>query len=69
MIGLMIKVKLIRSLPYRYKIEVKVTPGTHSLESAINKQIEDKERVAAALENPNILSVVNKNLANSDKLE
>ena len=27
---------------------------------AVNKQINDKERVAAALENPNLLEVVNR---------
>jgi hypothetical protein len=34
--------------------------GTHASEQAINKQLADKERVAAALENIHLLQVVNK---------
>ncbi len=60
LIGLSIKVKLLRSLPPSYKIEVSIKPGTHSTELAINKQLSDKERVAAALENIHLLQVVNK---------
>ncbi|RTG83054.1 uncharacterized protein DC041_0009117, partial [Schistosoma bovis] len=63
LIGLAIKVKLIRSLPRRFKIEVKVKPGTHDSEDEINKQLADKERVAAALENPALLKLVNNCLA------
>ncbi len=36
LIGLCIRVKLIRSLPRRFKIEVKISPGTHSSEDAGN---------------------------------
>ncbi len=60
LIGLSIQVKLLRSLPASYKVEVSITPGTHSTEFAINKQLADKERVAAALENVHLLQVVNK---------
>lgn len=48
-IGLMIKVKLGKFLPPRYKIKVIVTDGTHVNERDINKQINDKERVSAAI--------------------
>uniref|UniRef100_A0A8C7QRS8 Cytosolic iron-sulfur assembly component 2B n=1 Tax=Oncorhynchus mykiss TaxID=8022 RepID=A0A8C7QRS8_ONCMY len=51
-IGLSIKVKLLRSLPEKFKIDVHITPGTHTSEDAVNKQLADKERVAAALELP-----------------
>lgn len=64
----MIKVKLIRSLPRNYKVDVYITPGTHAQENAVNKQINDKERVMAAIENPSILRVVNKGVANADRL-
>jgi hypothetical protein len=37
-----------------------VSPGSHSSEAAVNKQLGDKERVAAALENPNLLDMVNR---------
>ncbi|KAF8670209.1 hypothetical protein HU200_050739 [Digitaria exilis] len=57
-IGLCIRVKLIRSLPPRYKVDIRVAPGSHSTEAAVNKQLNDKERVAAALENPNLLDMV-----------
>eukprot|EP00949_MAST-11_sp_MAST-11-sp1_P003339 g3339.t1 len=59
LIGLSITVKLIRSLPRRFKINVKITPGTHAQEHDVNKQLNDKERVSAALENPHLLKVVN----------
>jgi len=60
LIGLSIKVKLLRSLPTNYKTEVVIKPGSHTSETAINKQLADKERVAAALENVHLLQVVNK---------
>ncbi|CAH2066127.1 unnamed protein product [Thlaspi arvense] len=57
-IGLCVRVKLLRSLPARYKIDIRVAPGTHATEDAVNKQLNDKERVAAALENPNLVEMV-----------
>jgi hypothetical protein len=60
LIGLSIKVKLMRSLPKRFKIHVAIEPGTHSSEDAVTKQLNDKERVAAALENTHLLGIVNK---------
>lgn len=65
LIGLAIQVKLIRSLPARYKIDVEISKGSHSSEDAVNKQLADKERVAAALENQQLLEVVNQCLADS----
>ncbi|XP_076852873.1 cytosolic iron-sulfur assembly component 2B [Brachyhypopomus gauderio] len=63
LIGLSIKVKLLRSLPARFKIDVHISPGTHASEDAVNKQLADKERVAAALENSQLLEVVNQCLS------
>lgn len=63
LIGLSIRVKLLRSLPSRYKVTVSISPGSHASEQAINKQLADKERVAAALENAHLLKVVNQCLA------
>jgi hypothetical protein len=40
------------------QVHVQITEGTHQSELAINKQLRDKERVAAALENQHLLSVV-----------
>ncbi|XKL69605.1 hypothetical protein PGB90_007374 [Kerria lacca] len=59
LIGLSIRVQLFRSLPSRYKVTVEVTPGTHVSASEINKQLADKERVAAALENESLIKVIN----------
>jgi len=67
LIGLSIRVKLLRSLPPRFKVDIKVTPGTHSQEEAVNKQLNDKERVAAALENSSLLEVVNNCIAHTDE--
>ncbi|EMS68346.1 hypothetical protein TRIUR3_07701 [Triticum urartu] len=57
-IGLCLRVKLMRSLPPRYKVDIRLTPGSHATEAAVNKQLSDKERVAAALENSNLLDIV-----------
>lgn len=59
LIGLSIIVKLLRTLPDNMKIDVRISSGTHDSEEAYNKQLNDKERVAAALENSNLLSVIN----------
>ena len=65
LIGLSIRVKLLRSLPKRFKVDIFITPGTHQSEDQVNKQLNDKERVAAALENERLLSVVNRCIAQS----
>ncbi|XP_066148343.1 MIP18 family protein galla-2 [Euwallacea fornicatus] len=59
LIGLSIRVKLLRCLPARFKVRVEVTPGTHNAEKQVNKQLADKERVAAALENTHLIKVIN----------
>ncbi|XP_057448687.1 protein AE7 [Lotus japonicus] len=64
-IGLCIRVKLMRSLPSRYKVDIRLAPGSHATEAAVNKQLNDKERVAAALENPGLVSMVDECLAPS----
>jgi metal-sulfur cluster biosynthetic enzyme len=59
LIGLCIRTKLERSLaPGTVKFDILVKEGTHSTEADINKQINDKERVAAAMENPNLRETV-----------
>jgi len=66
LIGLCIRVKLMRSLPERFKVDIEVAKGTHASEAAVNKQLNDKERVAAALENGSLLNVVNNCIASTD---
>ncbi|XP_018620884.1 cytosolic iron-sulfur assembly component 2A isoform X2 [Scleropages formosus] len=58
LIGLCLQVKLQRCLPFKHKLEIYISEGTHSTEEDINKQINDKERVAAAMENPNLREIV-----------
>lgn len=59
LIGISIIVKLLRTLPEQMKVNVRISSGTHDAEEAYNKQLNDKERVAAALENANLLSIIN----------
>lgn len=63
LIGLCIRVKLSRSLPYYYKLDVLIRKGTHQSEDSINRQLNDKERVCAAIENAHLLTMVNQCLA------
>ncbi|KAG2752054.1 FAM96B protein [Suillus brevipes Sb2] len=57
---LSIRVRLMRSLPQRFKVDIRVKPGSHQSELAVNKQLNDKERVAAALENPALVETLEK---------
>ncbi|XP_017341695.1 cytosolic iron-sulfur assembly component 2A [Ictalurus punctatus] len=66
LIGLCLQVKLQRCLPFKHKLEIYITEGTHSTEEDINKQINDKERVAAAMENPNLREIVEQCVIESD---
>ena len=62
LIGLAIRVKLDRSLPRRFKTRVQLTSGSHTTEEEVNRQLNDKERIAAAMENPALLNVINNTL-------
>lgn len=66
LIGLCIRVKLQRCISNVFKIDVKVAPGTHNQEVEVNKQLADKERVAAALESKGLLELVHKCLNEFD---
>jgi metal-sulfur cluster biosynthetic enzyme len=68
LIGLMIKVKLLNTVSSKYKIEVFIEPGKHYTEDAINKQLNDKERVYAALESDHLRKLVNKGIKNDDEV-
>ena len=58
LIGLCLRIKLERSLQYKFKLDILVSEGTHSIAEDVNKQINDKERVAAAMENPHLRDTV-----------
>ncbi|EOA32896.1 hypothetical protein CARUB_v10016220mg [Capsella rubella] len=55
-IGLCIYAALLQSLPARFKVDVRIAPGSHANEASVNKQLGDKERVAAGLENPSFVA-------------
>ena len=67
LIGLMIRVKLLRSLPATYKVDLMIEKGKHELEFEVNKQLNDKERVIAALEQPRLLAMVNNGLREAER--
>ncbi|ESP03327.1 hypothetical protein LOTGIDRAFT_137532 [Lottia gigantea] len=58
LIGLTIRSKLQECLPEKAKVDIKIKKGTHTTADEINKQINDKERIAAAMENPNLRALV-----------
>ncbi|KAH0544198.1 hypothetical protein FGG08_001643 [Glutinoglossum americanum] len=61
-IGLGVRVRLEQALPPRFRVDVRIKEGTHSTADQVNKQLNDKERVAAALENGTLMGVLNKML-------
>jgi metal-sulfur cluster biosynthetic enzyme len=61
-IGLGVRVRLEESLPPRFRVDVRIKEGTHSTAEEVNKQLADKERVAAALWNPTLQSFIKKML-------
>ncbi|XP_066158673.1 MIP18 family protein galla-1 [Euwallacea fornicatus] len=58
LIGLCIRIKLEREMPFPIKLDIFIKDGAHTTEHEINKQINDKERIAAAMENPNLREIV-----------
>lgn len=62
-IGLGVRVRLEQALPPRFRIDVRIKKGTHSTDDQVNKQLGDKERVAAALENGTLMGVLRKMLS------
>ncbi|KAF7134839.1 hypothetical protein RHSIM_Rhsim08G0117000 [Rhododendron simsii] len=71
-IGLCLRVKLKECFPPHFKVDIKVAPGSHANEESgmvsgtVNKQLNDKERVAAALENPNLRQLVDECLYSNE---
>lgn len=62
-IGLGVRVRLEQALPPRFRVDVRIKEGTHSTGDAVNKQLGDKERVAAAMENGTLVGVIRKMLS------
>ncbi|KAI9806901.1 MAG: hypothetical protein M1833_002559 [Piccolia ochrophora] len=61
-IGLGVRVRLEQSLPPRFRVDVRIKEGSHTTAEQVSKQLNDKERVAAALENDTLRGVLNKML-------
>ncbi len=61
-IGLGVRVRLEQALPPRFRVDVKIKEGTHSTGEAVTRQLSDKERVAAALENETLVRMMRKML-------
>ncbi len=61
-IGLGVRVRLEQALPPRFRLDVRIKEGTHSTATEVSRQLADKERVAAALENGTLMGVVKKML-------
>ncbi|OIW24088.1 hypothetical protein CONLIGDRAFT_125335 [Coniochaeta ligniaria NRRL 30616] len=59
-IGLAVRVRLERALPPSYRVDIKMKEGSHAQDDQVNKQLADKERVAAALENDTLKGVIDK---------
>lgn len=61
-IGLAVRVRLEQTLPPGYRVDVRMKDGSHAQDDQVNKQLADKERVAAALENDTLRGILNKML-------
>lgn len=61
-LGLAVRVRLEAALPPNYRVDVKCKENSHTQDDQVNKQLADKERVAAALENDSLKAVLDKML-------
>lgn len=61
-IGLAVRVRLEQALPPNYRVDIRMKEGSHAQDDQVNKQLADKERVAAALENDTLRNVLDKML-------
>ncbi|KAK1764893.1 hypothetical protein QBC33DRAFT_188047 [Phialemonium atrogriseum] len=61
-IGLAVRVRLEQALPPNYRVDIRMKEGAHAQDDQVNKQLADKERVAAALENDTLKNVLDKML-------
>jgi len=57
-IGLAVRVRLERVLPPNYRVDVRMKDGSHAQDEEVTKQLSDKERVAAALENNTLAGMI-----------
>ena len=62
LLGLGVRVRLEQVLPPNYRVVVRCKEDSHTQDEQVNKQLADKERVAAALENDTLRGVLAKML-------
>lgn len=67
-IGLAVRVRLDACLPPNYRLDVRMKDGYHDQDDQVNKQLADKERVAAALENDTLKRTLDTMMATCIKL-
>lgn len=67
-IGLAVRARLDACLPPNYRINVAVKDGSHDQADQVTKQLADKERVAAALENDTLKRSLNTMMATCVKI-
>lgn len=58
LIGLCVRTKLERELIGAWRFRIGIVPGSHLNEIEINKQLNDKERISAAIENSHLLKII-----------
>ena len=68
LIGLTLLRKLQLCVPKRFKVSVKIAEGKHVQEKQVNRQLADKERVVAAMENPNLSRLVRGGVYKTDTM-
>jgi metal-sulfur cluster biosynthetic enzyme len=68
LIGLTVLRKLQLCVPQKFRVYVRIVEGKHVQEKQVNKQLADKERVAAAMENPNLSRTVRNGVYKTDTI-
>ena len=61
-IGLAVRYRLEQTLPPDWRVDIRMKDGTHAQDDQVNKQLGDKERVCAALENETLKGMLEKML-------
>ncbi|CAN8101418.1 unnamed protein product [Discula destructiva] len=67
-IGLAVRVRLDACLPPNYRLDIRMKDGSHAQDDQVNKQLADKERVAAALENDTLKRTLDTMMATCAKI-
>ncbi|GFX30854.1 cytosolic iron-sulfur assembly component 2A [Trichonephila clavipes] len=66
-LGLCVRMKLEKYWGKKYKLDVFLKEGTHTSVHAVSRQLNDKERIAAAMENPELRKMVEECINEDDR--